>query len=488
MNLCLSERPPAAEEEAFVRSAPKPSPQGRLGIGILMLVGDVAALMAGFTFVADSRLKAACLVLILMVLAARGYHRVGLALSIGNDAAGIVAAVAVPVVLLSMLQADPQVCRELVRGGALATGAVLAARAGLYAVVRSERARGVLLEATVVVGAGKLGVEVARVLRDHPEYGLTPVGFVDDVASDEALPLPLLGPVSSLESVIRQHGARRVVVAFGPAADAKVVEVVRACDRAAVQLHVLPRFFELASMTAITEEVWGLPLVRLGRSLVHPVAARAKRVFDVVVAAIALVVAAPVMIVVAALVRRSSPGPVLFRQKRVGQDGEIVEVLKFRSMRVNDDCDTQWSVAADDRVTPVGNFLRRTSMDELPQLLNVLRGEMSLVGPRPERPFYVERFNQEVDGYRHRHRAPVGMTGWAQVHGLRGDTSIKERARFDNSYIENWSPWRDVVTLGRTLRQLRGRGPTNAVGVEATPAPTAPSGLPATTPAAESAF
>jgi lipopolysaccharide/colanic/teichoic acid biosynthesis glycosyltransferase len=153
-------------------------------------------------------------------------------------------------------------------------------------------------------------------------------------------------------------------------------------------------------------------------------------------------------------VRRSSPGPVFFRQSRIGKDERQFELLKFRTMRVNDDSDTTWSVADDARVTQIGRFLRRTYLDELPQLLNVLRGEMSLVGPRPERPHFAQRFAQEVPRYDDRHRVPGGITGWAQVHGLRGDTPIPDRARFDNHYIENWSLWRDVVILARTIASV----------------------------------
>jgi lipopolysaccharide/colanic/teichoic acid biosynthesis glycosyltransferase len=179
-----------------------------------------------------------------------------------------------------------------------------------------------------------------------------------------------------------------------------------------------------------------------------------KRVLDVIVAGAALTLTAPLFGLVALAVRLSSPGPILFRQKRVGQDGREIDVLKFRTLRRNEDSDTQWSVVGDARLTPVGRLLRRTSIDELPQLWSVLLGDMSLVGPRPERPFFVRRFSADVSGYKDRHRLPVGLTGWAQVHGLRGDTSIEERARFDNDYIEHWSLWRDLVILGRTLAEV----------------------------------
>ena len=167
-----------------------------------------------------------------------------------------------------------------------------------------------------------------------------------------------------------------------------------------------------------------------------------------------LALSAPIFVTAAAVVRLSSPGPVFFRQRRIGRGGKPFDLLKFRSMRVNSDSDTTWSVANDHRVTPVGRLLRKTSIDELPQLYNVLRGDMSLIGPRPERPHFVEQFGTEVPHYEDRHRAPVGITGWAQVNKLRGDTSITERVRMDNYYIEHWSPWLDLVIVLRTVGEI----------------------------------
>jgi exopolysaccharide biosynthesis polyprenyl glycosylphosphotransferase len=205
--------------------------------------------------------------------------------------------------------------------------------------------------------------------------------------------------------------------------------------------------------------VWGFPLVRLRRSTVRTGPRRVKRVFDSCVAGGLLFVTAPLFGVLALGVKLSSPGPVYFRQRRIGMNGREVEILKFRSMQQNNESDTQWSVDDDARVTKIGHFMRKTSLDELPQLWNVVRGDMSLVGPRPERPHFVQRFSEEVSGYEDRHRVPVGLTGLAQVHGLRGDTSIEDRAWLDNQYIENWSAVADLAILARTagamVRQAR---------------------------------
>ena len=182
-----------------------------------------------------------------------------------------------------------------------------------------------------------------------------------------------------------------------------------------------------------------------------------KRALDLAGAAAALGLTAPVMLAAGVAIRFSMGSPVLFRQTRPGQGGRPFEILKFRTMKVNDDSASQWSVDDDDRVTRAGRFLRPTHLDELPQLINVLRGEMSLVGPRPERPHFVEQFGAEIEEYHERHRVPVGITGWAQVNGFWGDTSIETRVRLDNRYIENWSLWRDLVIALRTIPTLLGK-------------------------------
>jgi exopolysaccharide biosynthesis polyprenyl glycosylphosphotransferase len=329
---------------------------------------------------------------------------------------------------------------------------VLFGRSVSYHVIRTTRARGRILEPTLIVGAGALGVRAATTLSEHPEFGLVPIGFLDSF-EDVGLPAPILGTVQDLEPVIAAFGVRRVIVAFGGVREHEMVPIIRACDRLPVELHIMPRFFELgiANQGSFSDDLWGIPLVRLRRSALRGVAWRTKRAFDLAVGSLGLMIASPLMIGAALAVRLSSPGPIFFRQRRIGQRGEVFELLKFRTMPVNPDSDTTWSVEGDERLTPVGKLLRRTSLDELPQLINVLRGEMSLVGPRPERPFFVDQFRVAVQGFDDRHRVPAGITGWALVLGLRGYTSIEERAVFDNHYVENWSLWGDVVILARTV-------------------------------------
>ncbi|MGY1625385.1 sugar transferase, partial [Geodermatophilus sp. SYSU D00965] len=209
------------------------------------------------------------------------------------------------------------------------------------------------------------------------------------------------------------------------------------------------------------DTAWGLPLVRLRRATYRSPAWRVKRLVDVLVAGLTLLAIAPLLVLLAVAVRLDGGPGILFRQERVGVDGRHFQVLKFRSLRpaTEDESATRWNIAHDDRLSPLGRFLRKSSLDELPQLFNILRGDMSLVGPRPERPHFVTQFRAAYPSYEARHRVPSGLTGWAQVHGLRGDTSIADRARFDNYYIENWSLWLDVKIVLRTFSSmLRGAG------------------------------
>ena len=384
-------------------------------------------------------------------MAMSGQYQARITLSVARDAGLLVAWTWLPFLVLALIRVRGVSTAMLVAVPAIATGAIATERCVLFFVIRVLRLRGRFAERTLFIGAGQVSTKLASTLEEHPEYGLRPVGFLDEVDS-ASHPLPLFGDVSMLGMVLSEERIDRVIVAFGVTRESNMVEVFRTCEDAAVGIHVLPRFFELA--TAVSnrnvDEVWGYPLLRLRRSIVRRNARAAKRTFDASLALFALMLVSPVYAAIALAVKLSSPGPVHFRQQRVGQRGRIVEVLKFRSMRVNARSDTEWN-PDNDSVTRIGHFLRTTGLDELPQLWNIVRGDMSIVGPRPERPFFVEQFKTEIPRYNDRHRVPVGLTGLAQVHGLRGDTSIDERARLDNQYIENWSLWRDVVIIFQTV-------------------------------------
>ncbi len=333
---------------------------------------------------------------------------------------------------------------------------VLLGRLVSFRLVASARSKGYDLEDALIIGVGPIGLDVAQALLDTPSFGLVPSGFVDRF--QEELPLPILGRPENLPEILEQTGIRHVVLAFGSAGEEELVSIIRRCQDRMVQFYAVPRLFELGlSAGDVGYEVSGLPLVPVRRPGMSCNMWPAKRAFDLVAASVLFLLTLPLLVGCALAVKLTSRGPVFFRQVRIGVGGRPFEILKFRSMKVNDESSTQWSVEEDDRVTKVGRFLRPSHLDELPQLINVLRGEMSLVGPRPERPHFVEQFSSEIDSYQYRHRVPVGITGWAQVNGYWGDTSIETRVRLDNRYIENWSLWRDLVIGLRTIPTLLGK-------------------------------
>jgi exopolysaccharide biosynthesis polyprenyl glycosylphosphotransferase len=351
--------------------------------------------------------------------------------------------------------------RELTQVGLAVAGAVFLGRGAAYALGRKAKERGLASEPTLIVGDGELAMGLAETLLEHPEYGLRPIGFLGRPLVRHVA-LPVLGQVRNVEQVIGDFEVRRVLVAFGEMRDQELVTILRASERVPAEIHVVPRFFELSGVPqgAPVDDVAGIPLFHLRRPALRPGARFQKRAFDMVVASTLFLLSLPVFAVIALAVRLSSEGPVLFRQKRVGLNGNLFEIIKFRTMYVNDESDTAWITDRDhERVTPIGHILRAASLDELPQLINVIRGEMSLVGPRPERPHYTGRFSETVSRYDDRHRVVGGITGWAQINGRsRGLDSVPERARLDNYYIENWSLWRDLVIVARTVAVLfRGR-------------------------------
>jgi exopolysaccharide biosynthesis polyprenyl glycosylphosphotransferase len=390
----------------------------------------------------------------LACLAVSGAYRRRMSLRALDLTPWLVTRLAVPLLLLAPVAiagVDPV---PMLVSALIAVGFLVPGRIATFGVLRGARRRGRLLEPAVILGAGEVGAELGRTFLEYPEYGVVPVGFLDCV--DGNLPAPLLGDVDRLDELLGRHEIRRVIVAFGPAREAELVRVLRTAVTHDVDVSVIPRFFDngVVPEGPDTDDVRGIPLYRVRQSALRKPAWVLKRVVDVAVASTVLVLASPILLACAIAVKCSSPGPVLFWQRRIGQGGREIQVPKLRSLKVNYDSDTQWAVDEDPRVTAIGKLMRRTSIDELPQLWSVLKGDMSLVGPRPERPLFVKRFSADVWGYGDRHRVPVGLTGWAQVHGLRGDTSIEERARFDNQYIEHWSLWRDIVVLVRTLAEV----------------------------------
>ena len=330
-------------------------------------------------------------------------------------------------------------------------------RVALYRVERRRRRSGRHGERAVVVGGGETAVELLRRIEEHPELGIQTVGTVDD--AEPHLPVPRLGTTAELDQVVEKHRISTVIIALPQTSEADLVHMLRSRTGRELDIYTVPPCFTMVSRLAPgSDRIWGIPVNRLSSSPTERGHYRLKRMLDVVVSAVALVVLSPILLLAALAVRWEVGRGVLFRQVRVGQGFEPITVLKFRSMRAVDvaHSDTAWSVA-EDRIGPVGRFIRATSIDELPQLINVLRGDMSLVGPRPERPHFVNEYQRDIPTYQHRHRMRMGLTGYAAVHGLRGDTSIEDRAYFDNIYIDNWSLWLDVKIILRTLGSVVGR-------------------------------
>jgi exopolysaccharide biosynthesis polyprenyl glycosylphosphotransferase len=315
------------------------------------------------------------------------------------------------------------------------------------------RARGSRRDRVLIVGEGEPARVVLEKIRELPRLGYLPAGVLVQADSDGgSIDLPVLGTLGDLGQVIRDHSIDDVIVAMPTLSHQQLVEIVSLCQGAGVNIRVFPDLFQMLSAGVETLDLGGLPLLNVRDTALRGWNVVVKRAMDVIGAALGLVLLSVPMLVIAVLVKLTSPGPVFHIQERVGLDGRPFQCLKFRSMRPDAERETGpvWATANDPRKTVLGVWLRRTSIDELPQLVNVLLGEMSLVGPRPERPFFVDQFRQTVPRYWHRHLEKGGITGWAQVNGLRGNTSIEERTAYDLWYVENWTPWLDIKIILKT--------------------------------------
>jgi exopolysaccharide biosynthesis polyprenyl glycosylphosphotransferase len=306
----------------------------------------------------------------------------------------------------------------------------------------------------LIVGAGDTARLVVERMRHTPQMGYRPVGVVADQPGPvEVSGLKVLGSIDDIGAVVRQYGVQDVVVAIPSMSAQQLLEIVGQCADERVNIKVYPDLFQMMTSGVNIGDLNGLPLISVKDVALQGWNLVLKRAMDLVVGALVLVLISPLLVLIGAVIKLADPrAPVLFCQERVGLDGKPFQVIKFRTMKPDAEGVTGpvWTRRGDPRRTRIGTFLRRASLDELPQFINVLIGEMSLVGPRPERPYFVEQFQQTIPRYFERHREKAGLTGWAQVNGLRGNTSIEQRTAYDLWYVENWSLWLDVKILLRT--------------------------------------
>jgi len=324
-------------------------------------------------------------------------------------------------------------------------------------IVRFLAGRSLPRSRVLIVGLGPLALRVAARIRMHPEYAYELAGFLNHSPAKVGRRIggvPVMGTVDDLREVLRTRDIQDVFISQGEMGDDALWRLFLESETNGARVHVIPTLSEMMRTTIFYDELVGVPLYRIRETPLQGANLLVKRAFDTALAALGLFFFAPLFAALALLVKRASPGPVFYRQRRLSMDGTEFDIWKFRTMPVDAERNgPAWGDREDPRASRVGNWMRRWSLDELPQLWNVLRGDMSLVGPRPERPCHADRFRESIPHYMARHHVLAGMTGWAQVHGLRGDTSIVQRLRYDLYYIENWSLWLDVKILMMTFFQ-----------------------------------
>jgi exopolysaccharide biosynthesis polyprenyl glycosylphosphotransferase len=479
---------PEAVPDAVVVAQPRVAPRLRPGAGwalacggvdvsMLLLAAGATALggrlagsrtpspawMAGFTAVA------------MLTYASRNLYAQRLRLRLLDDVrrllVGTVLAGTIVVTAQIVIDGSVPVALGVLRLCGFACAYVAAGRIALYWSQERARADGESSRPTLIVGAGKIGAVVAKRLLAAPQLGLKPVAFLDKeplVDTDHELGVPVVGASWDLDEAIARYRIEQVIVTFSTAPDDVLLRLVRRCEELGIGVSVVPRLFERMPERYSIDHVGGIALVSPRRADPRTWEFTVKYLLDRIVAGTALLLLSPVLAILALAVLVSMGRPIFFRQTRIGRDGRSFDMLKFRSMRPSSAQAPDLHVVSAnvlgpggvegevDRRTRVGTFLRRSSLDELPQLINVVKGDMTIVGPRPERPEYVSEFQQTVYRYGDRHRVKSGITGWAQVHGLRGRTSLADRAEWDNFYIENFSLWLDFKIVLKTVGAVLG--------------------------------
>jgi Undecaprenyl-phosphate glucose phosphotransferase len=315
---------------------------------------------------------------------------------------------------------------------------------------------GIGLKRILIAGSGELGRLVADKILEHRELGYQIVGFVDDKTPGDHLGyrgLPLLGTIDEAPEIAAREAIDHLYVALPPEQHVQMLELIESTSREMVDVKVVPDLLQVIALRARLEDLDGVPVININDVPLQGINSAIKRALDIAISAAALALLSMPLIVIAVLVRATSRGSIFYRQERMGLDGKSFTIVKFRSMFNDAERDTGpvWAREDDPRVTPLGKFLRKSNLDEMPQLWNVLRGDMSIVGPRPERPHFVEQFKHRIPQYMLRHKVKAGLTGWAQVNGWRGNTPLEKRIEYDLYYIENWSVKLDLKIMWLTV-------------------------------------
>jgi Undecaprenyl-phosphate glucose phosphotransferase len=332
-------------------------------------------------------------------------------------------------------------------------------RSVLRRILKEIRRRGYNVRYMLIVGAGKVAEDVALRVRTHADMGFQLVGCLSaDGKGLQAHPgLTVVGSYKDLKAIIKEREIDQVIMALPLEDNKELPHLLGELRDSTIDVKIIPDLYQFISVGGSIDDFEGLPIINLQESPLEGVQLVSKRILDIMLSALSLMLLSPVFLILAVCVRLSGKGPILYKQERMSVDGSSFSILKFRTMRLDaEKAGPGWTTKNDDRVTPIGAFLRRYSLDELPQLWNVLMGDMSIVGPRPERPVFIEEFRKKIPSYMLRHKVPAGITGWAQVNGWRGDTSIDKRLEYDLYYIRNWSLFFDIKILFLTvLKTLR---------------------------------
>ncbi len=326
----------------------------------------------------------------------------------------------------------------------------------IWSIIKKMRRSGRFTKHVLLVGYSRAAEEYIDRVVMNPQWGLNIRGILDDKieAGTTYKGVKVLGRIENLMIILPENRLDEIAITLGLSEYYRLENIVSLCEKSGVHTKFIPDYNNIIPTKPYTEDILGLPVINIRYvPLSGAFASAVKRLMDIIGSLICIVLFSPIMLTFAILIKRSSPGPLIFKQERVGLHNKPFMMYKFRSMVVQDDRKEKkkWTVRDDPRVTSVGKFMRKTSIDELPQLFNVLKGEMSLIGPRPERPYFVEKFQEEIPRYMIKHQVRPGMTGWAQVHGLRGDTSIRRRIEYDLYYIENWTLGLDLKILFLTV-------------------------------------